>query len=125
MKIRTTTRTVRSIIAPIARITAWGLAVAIVVLSVVPPGLRPETGLPHALEHSSIFWATGLAFGLGYDRRHGLLAILLVLFSGTVEVAQLFVPGRHARLSDFIIDAASITVGVMMVSLADRIHFGV
>lgn len=125
MKIRTTTRTARSIISPIARIAAWGLAVAIFVLSIVPPGLRPETGLPHALEHSSIFWATGLAFGLGYDRRHGSLAILLVLFSGAVEVAQLFVPGRHARLSDFIIDAASITVGVMMVSLADRIHFGV
>ena len=125
MKIRTTTRTVRFIISPIARIAAWGLAVAIVVLSVVPPGLRPETGLPHALEHSSIFWATGLAFGLGYDRRHGLLAILLVLFSGAVEAAQLFVPGRHARLSDFIIDAASIAVGLMMVSLADRIHFGV
>jgi VanZ family protein len=47
------------------------------------------------------------AFGLGYKRRHDLLAILLVVFSGAIEIAQLFVPGRHARLGDFIIDAVA------------------
>jgi len=40
-----------------------------------------------------------------------------VFFSGAVEIAQLFVPGRHARLSDFIVDGLAITVGVMAVSL--------
>ncbi len=105
-----------------ARIAAWTLATAIVVLSVVPPGLRPEIGIPHDLEHFVIFFATGLAFGLGYDRRHGLLVIPLVVFSGSVEIAQLFIPGRHARLSDFIVDALAICFGVMTVSLVGRIR---
>jgi VanZ family protein len=95
---------------------ALGLATAIVVLSVVPPTLRLETGLPHGIEHFVIYWGTGLAFALGYELKPALLATRLVFFSGAVEIAQLFVPGRHARLSDFIVDASAITVGVMAVS---------
>ena len=106
----------------VARIAAWSLATAITVLSVVPPDLRPETIAPHDLEHFAIYLATGLAFGLGYDRRRGQLAILLVIFSGSVEIAQLFIPGRHARLSDFIVDALAVCCGVMTVSLVSRIR---
>jgi VanZ family protein len=87
-----------------ARIVAWNLAATIVILSLVPPALRPETGTPHNLEHFTICAATGFAFGLGYKRRRDLLAILLVIFVSSIEIAQLFVPGRHARLSDLIID---------------------
>jgi VanZ family protein len=105
----------------LARIVSLGLAAAIVVLSVVPPTLRPETGLPHGLEHFAMYWATGLAFALGYELRPGLLATLLVSFSGAVEIAQLFVPGRHARLSDFIVDALAIAIGAMTVSLVAQI----
>jgi VanZ family protein len=100
-----------------AAFVALGLAAAIVVLSVVPPSLRPETDLPHGIEHFVIYLATGLAFALSYELKPGLLATRLVFFSGAVEIAQLFVPGRHARLSDFIVDASAITVGVMAVSL--------
>ena len=97
---------------------ALGLATAIVALSVVPPSLRPETGLPHGIEHFVIYWATGLAFALGSELKPGLLATLLAFFSGAVEIAQLFVPGRHARLIDFIVDGLAITVGVIAGSLA-------
>jgi hypothetical protein len=58
----------------------------------------------------------GRPFVLGYELNLGLLATLLVSFSGAVEIAQLFVPGRHARLSDFIVDALAITVGATTVS---------
>ncbi len=108
-----------------ARIAAWSLTTAIIVLSVVPPGLRPETGTPHDLEHFVIYLATGLAFGLGYDLKRGLLAILLVIFSGSVEITQLFIPGRHARLSDFIVDALAMCCGVLTVSLVSRIRTGI
>ena len=106
----------------VIRIAAWSLAAAIVILSVVPPGLRPETGTPHHLEHFIVYWTTGLAFGLGYDRKHNLLALLLVVFSGSVEIMQLFVPGRHARLSDFAIDGAAACVGLFTVSLVNRMR---
>lgn len=112
-------------ILPAARVIAWALAAAVIVLSVVPPNLRPKTDLPHDLEHFGIFCATGLAFGLGYRFRHGLLLACLVIFAGAVECAQLFVPGRHARLSDFIIDAVAACIGAIMVLLADRIGAGI
>jgi VanZ family protein len=101
-----------------ARIAAWASAAAIVILSLVPLTLRPETGATHSLEHFTIFAATGFAFGLGYKRRHDLLAILLVIFSSAIEIAKLFVPGRHARLGDFIIDALAACIGLVMASLA-------
>ncbi len=103
-----------------ARIAAWSLATFIVILSVVPPGLRPETGVPHSLEHFAIYWATGVAFGFGYERRQRLLAVSLVAFSGAMELIQLFVPGRHARLSDFIVDALATCAGLLTVSAIER-----
>jgi VanZ family protein len=96
----------------IARVAAWALAIAIVFFSLVPPDLRPVTGAGQFLEHFAIFMVTGLAFGVGYGPKYISLALALVVFSGVVEIAQLFAPGRHARLSDFIIDAVAVTAGV-------------
>lgn len=95
-----------------ARVVAWTLVGAIIVLSVVPPTIRPQTPLPHTVEHFGIFFATGMAFGFAYFRRHVLLLMpLLVAFAGAVEVMQLPVPGRHARLSDFVVDASAGCLG--------------
>jgi VanZ family protein len=105
----------------LARVTAWSLAAAIVALSVIPPDLRPQTGMPNNFEHFSIYSVAGLAFGLGYDRKPVLVTILLLVFSASIEIAQLFVPGRHARLSDFIVDAFAMCVGLMLASLTGRI----
>jgi len=102
------------------RIVAWSLAATIVVLSLVPIELRPETIVPHVLEHGLIFAATGAAFGLGYETRRGILAIRLVIFAGAVEIAQLFAPGRHARLSDFLVDAVTICAGSIAGSLVKQ-----
>ena len=51
---------------------------------------------------SSNFVATGAAFGLGYPRRFLFLPVALLTFTAAIEVAQMLVPGRHARerLSD-------------------------
>lgn len=103
-----------------AQIISWSLAIAIAVLSVSPPSLRPQTDVPHDLEHFLIYFAAGLAFGLGYHRKPGLMAILLVFFAGSVEIAQLFVSGRHARLSDFIVDAFAVCAGLMVAVAANR-----
>ena len=102
----------------IVRIVAWSLAATIIVLSLVPTELRPETGIPHMFEHALAFAATGAAFGLGYETRREILAIRLAIFAGAVEIAQLFAPGRHARISDFLVDAVTICVGAIAGSLA-------
>src|SRR5580658_3588148 len=95
----------RSYIIRGARIAAWLLTATIVVLSLVPAWLGPETDLPHGIEHFTIFFATGVAFGIGYSRKPKIVAAMLVIFAGAVELAQIVDPGRHARVSDFIVDA--------------------
>jgi hypothetical protein len=97
-----------------ARIIAYVLVTLILVLSTVPATFRPETSIPHHLEHASIFAATGFAFGLGYPRNRALLAAVLVVFSGSIELIQLLIPGRHARLSDFLVDALSVCLGLFI-----------
>jgi VanZ family protein len=94
------------------QIVAWLLVLAIIALSVGPPSTRPVTGAGNNFEHVLIFVATGGAFGLGYPRRIWLLPLALLAFSGAVELAQMMVAGRHARLSDFLTDAAASWVGI-------------
>jgi VanZ family protein len=110
------------LILKLIRIAAWSVAGAIVVLSIVPAQSRPETGLPHKLEHFLVFALSGLAFGLSYNPRRGLLMLQLVIFAACIEVAQLFVPGRHARLSDFLIDAIAIIFGSVIGALTRQVH---
>ena len=94
------------------QVAAWLLALAIVVLSLGPSSTRLVTGAGHNLEHLLIFLATGMAFGFGYPRRFWLLPIALLAFAATIEIAQIWAPGRHARLSDFLTDGTASCLGV-------------
>ena len=102
------------------RLGGWCLALLITVLSLVPPDLRPESGTPHHFEHFAIFCATGAAFGLGYRSQRLPLAIGLVLFAGAIEFAQMFAPGRHARIGDFLVDALAACIGLALSALSHR-----
>jgi VanZ family protein len=96
----------------IFRIIAWLLLVAIVVLSFVPASNRPMTGAPSNMEHLAIYVATGFAFAVGYADRLVYAASGLVLFSGMIEMMQALAPSRHARLTDFLIDAGAAVLGM-------------
>jgi VanZ family protein len=97
------------------QISGWLLASAITVLSLVPPQYRPVTAAGHILEHLAIFLSVGIAFGAGYPDRPWAVAIGLASFSGAIEIAQLWVSGRHVRLIDFLVDTTAACVGVGLV----------
>ncbi len=103
------------------RLGAWLCLAAIGALSLVAPSLRPVTFLPHNFEHVAIFLAAGLAIGLGYPNRMTQHAIGLTLFAGAVELAQFYVPGRHPRFSDFVLDALSACAGAVIALLLTRL----
>jgi hypothetical protein len=92
----------------------------IVFLSMAPPELRPVTPLPHIIEHAGIFALAGINFALGYPGRERLLSTGAILFCAGIELVQLAIPGRHARLSDFLVDAAAALVGVLLGSITAR-----
>lgn len=102
------------------RLIAWVCVAAIVILSLVGPSLRPVTKLPHNLEHLAIFAITGFALGLGYAGRLVQHMALLVVFAGVIELAQFITPGRHPRLIDFIVDAASACAGAWLAAVVVR-----
>jgi len=101
----------------INRAVAWLMLSAIVVLTVVPPGWRPTTFVLHKIEHAGIFLVAGISFGMAYLGRECLLSIVAIVFCAAIELAQLYVPGRHARLSDFIVDAIAAVMGVFVGSI--------
>ena len=104
----------------VCRLIGWMLLLAIVVLSVSPASYRPVTGASSIFEHLAIFLILGAVLAIGYRDRLASLAGGLLLFCGLVEVLQFWVPGRHARLSDFLVDAASALAGVAIAALAER-----
>jgi VanZ family protein len=106
----------------LARVVAWILAAGIVALSVVPPELRPETAVPHYFEHFLAYALMGMAFGLGYKSNQAMLAIFLTAFCALIEIVQLFVPGRHARLLDFATDTIAVCLGVALASAVAMLH---
>jgi VanZ family protein len=103
-----------------AHVAGWALVIMVTALSLVSPAWRPNTGIAHNLEHFAVFALTGFAFSLAYDRSLRVVLAGLVIFAGLIEFAQLFAPGRHARLSDFIVDALAGCAGAVLASLAMR-----
>jgi VanZ family protein len=101
----------------ISRLLAWALLAAAIALTVVPARFRPETGAPSWLEHFLLFLMLGSGFAFSYPGKKFALCFAALAFTATLEFVQLFVPGRHARLSDLLIDALSAWMGIALVSL--------
>jgi VanZ family protein len=106
----------------IGRWIAWTALGAVVVLSLVPVGLRPVSALPHMYEHFTAFLLVGLAFGMAYPGQQLTIGLASVPTAATIELLQLFVPGRHARVSDFVVNAAGACVGLALASVITRIR---
>jgi hypothetical protein len=106
----------------IGRATAWFILAAIIVLSLVPPSARPTAFMPHKIEHGSIFLLAGAAFGIAYCGYEWLSIVVAVIFCAIIEFAQLTIPGRHARLSDFFVDTIAICVGIVAGSMLIRMR---
>jgi VanZ family protein len=85
---------------------------AIVVLSVVPPAWRPVTRVPHDVEHFVMFALAGAALALAIPHHRLWLVAASALFAAIVEAIQLLVPGRHARISDFLVDTLGVWAGL-------------
>jgi VanZ family protein len=105
----------------VARILAWIGLLAIVILSVVPAAERPVTEFKPQFEHFTAFALVGGAFAVGYDLSFGRLMILAIFFCGGIELLQVPLPTRHARVSDFIIDFVAMCFAFGFVRLGRKV----
>jgi len=104
-----------------ARAVAWAGILAIIILSVVPADERPVTAAGPQFEHFTIFALTAAAFALGYQLSLARLMFLALLFCGGIELLQLPLPTRHARLGDFTMDFAASCLAICVVFAGQRI----
>jgi VanZ family protein len=105
----------------IFRIIAWLLTAAVTFATLGPPSYRPHSALGQDAEHALAFVLVGLAFGLAYPRRRLFTAGVAVVLIAVLELLQLWMPGRHARLEDFIVDALAACVGIAVAAMLDRL----
>jgi len=105
-----------------ARFMAWAGSAAVIVLTLVPPDLRPVSEAPHVVEHLVPFLLLGGAFALGYPGRELLTAAIALPCIALLELLQVFDPGRHARLSDFAVNAIGACAGAALVAVASRMR---
>ncbi len=99
------------------QVIAWLVILVLIALTLVPASERPVTGLPRKVEHLAAFALAGMLLAMAYPGRLLFLGAVAVGFPLILEIAQIPMPTRHARLSDFIVDAVGMIIGVFVARL--------
>ncbi len=102
------------------RFSAIGLALTLVILTIVSAAERPETGLQHNVEHFGAFLLLGLLFAFGFRTEARSMLLGSIAFAAFIEGMQIPLQTRHARLEDFLVDAAGLCVGILITRLVSR-----
>ena len=102
------------------RFLAWASIVTLVVLTVVPAYDRPATPAPHNIEHIAAFAVAGTLVGLSFRWRPWVMFVAAIAFAATLEVLQLGLLTRHARLSDFFENCLGSWIGLAIGYLLSR-----
>jgi hypothetical protein len=103
------------------RATAWVGIFAIIILSVVPAVDRPVTGAGQSLEHFAAFAMVGGAFVIGYRLSLMRSMFLALFFCAGIELLQVPLPTRHARVSDLLVDTVGACFAILCVFVARQI----
>ncbi|MDH2406540.1 VanZ family protein [Bradyrhizobium sp. SSUT18] len=105
--------------AALLRLVAWLLAAAVTFVTLGPQVVRPHPVLGQEGDHALAFLLVGIVFGLAYPQRRWTVSAVAVALIGLLEIMQLWVPGRHARFEDFMVDALSACVGFALSAAAN------
>jgi VanZ family protein len=90
------------------RFMAWACLIALAVASWMPswmPGKEMflRTGFNTWVEHVAAYLITGIAVIIAYPRRPAWsIVAMLCAYAGILELGQMYVPGRHAGLRDWL-----------------------
>jgi VanZ family protein len=102
------------------RALAWLGVFAILILSVVPADERPVFGIGQGFEHVTAFGLVAGVFAIGYRLTLIRLLLMALLFCGGIELLQVPLPTRHARVSDFVIDLLGSYLAIALVAVHSR-----
>jgi hypothetical protein len=94
------------------RCVAWALAAAVTVFTLSAIEARPTMGSSADVERFIAFSVMGGAFALGYPNRSLSVVGMMIAMVSVLEIAQILVPGRHARFNDALVKAGAAVIGV-------------
>lgn len=96
------------------QIGGWLALVAIAALSLAPGGLRPHVVASNHVEHAAAYFGAAALFASSCDERRRLLwsGLALTVYGGCLEIAQIWIPGRMAKVTDFAASAAGVWLAI-------------
>lgn len=108
--------------ATLVRAAAWLSLLGIIVLSVVPVGLRPHVMDDKHHEHFSAYFLCGCCLAVGYPKLRLVLAsgLMLTVLPAILEIVQEWVPGRTPSMGDWLSSACGAWCGLALIWLASR-----
>ncbi|MDQ8728061.1 VanZ family protein [Bradyrhizobium sp. LHD-71] len=109
-----------NVINVLAKWAAWGILLGLLFVTVVPAGARPIVVRGHYAEHILAFGALGVAFAIAYRQQTMALLIGLTCFCFAIEITQLFLPTRHARWQDLVVDVLAVCAGILLTRALQR-----
>jgi VanZ family protein len=88
---------------------AWASVISLAVASWTPGQEMVRTGFNTQLEHTTAYLLAGIAVLAAYPQKTPwLIAVLLGGYAGILELGQMYVPGRHAALLDWLASASGV-----------------
>jgi VanZ family protein len=105
------------------RVIAWVCVGALAVASWTPGQEMVRTGFNTRLEHLVAYLITGIAVISAYPRsRTWTIAAILCAYAGVLELGQLFIPGRHAALFDWLASSSGVLCACLTVYFFHKRH---
>lgn len=98
------------------RIIAWVGVIGLAVASWTPGQEMIRTGFNTRLERTTAYLMAGIAVLAAYPQKPlWLIAVLLGGYAGVLELGQMYVPGRHAALLDWLASSGGVVCACVMV----------
>lgn len=89
-------------------------------VSILPADVLPITGYQHHVEHLTVFGLLGALMGFALRSRLPVQLLVAAGFSLMVELVQIPLPTRHARLDDFLTNCAAMVLGAVVARFVRR-----
>jgi VanZ family protein len=102
------------------RIALVGCIVALAILAWLPAKHLTRTMLGGHAEHFIAYLGTTIVMGLAFQKRlrPDIQCLLLILYAAVLEAGQIYSPGRHASINDFVFSAVGVVIGGLLLWIA-------
>lgn len=104
----------------LAVLAAWIGLVGVAFSTLSPIELRPHVGGAN-YERLIAFALIGGLFGMAYPRHLLRVMIIVVGVAIGLEILQMIIPGRHARMFDAVVKSCGGIAGVFAAAIANRL----